>query len=200
MSAKTRWPGHFILSTTDKLWKCKSVRRRDGPNTIMRVILNWMRWWRWNAEHCIITNYWSQHRGPAWKITESLSNHNFKTFTNPEFSLSDEFFTSSIEISGESKKWFVSEVLWSRSEAVTSVTWVTGTAWHGSRDIWCGWHLSLNIPVTTVSPESGARRRQLAEEADWRACGFAEGNARLGLSASWENCEKLTLLLRVTSG
>ena len=30
MSVKTRWPGHFILSTTDKLWKCKSVRRRDG--------------------------------------------------------------------------------------------------------------------------------------------------------------------------
>ena len=35
---------HFILSGTDKLWKCKSVPL--SRDKIMRVISNWMRWWR----------------------------------------------------------------------------------------------------------------------------------------------------------
>ena len=78
MSVKTRWPGHFILSTTDKLWKCKSVRRRDGAeynyasNLKLDEMMTVKCWTLYNHKLLIST-----HRGPAWKITESLSNHRF---------------------------------------------------------------------------------------------------------------------------
>lgn len=116
-----------------------------------------------------------------------MSNQNFKFFFLILYFYFRRVFvssaSSSIGISGTRKKWNVSEVLWSRSEAVTSVTWVTGPAWRGSRD---AWHSDVGdtshsiFPSQQLERESGAtptdRRRgwQTSLWFSWRKCSGAE--------------------------
>ena len=55
------WDDQPLYYLPDRL--CIWNANQSPPYKIMRVILNWMRWW-WRAG-CIITNYWSQTRPVA---------------------------------------------------------------------------------------------------------------------------------------
>lgn len=123
----------------------------------MRVILNWMRRWRWNAEHCIITNYWSQRRDPELGVKhEKCRIRILIFFSNPVFLFQTRFCLLRIiqhwDLRDKKKvkrvRGFVipergcHKCHMSDGASVTRVTWrVT---------LWCRWHLSLNIPVTTA--------------------------------------------------
>ena len=140
MPVKTRWPDRLSTSFYPRQTSYENANQAEynyASNLKLDEMMMTVKCWTLYNHKLLIS---TPRRLGVKNIRNFDSNHNFIFCINSEFFFQTRFcfrpehWDLRRESRGTRKKWNVSEVLWSRSEAVTSVTWVTGPAWHGSRD------------------------------------------------------------------